>query len=338
MFENVKAIMRQMEAQKISIPINLDADGYIDRECPDDNCLFEFKVCGEDWKNLFKEESVFCPMCRHEASSQSWFTTAQVNEGREKSRAYIVGQLNNAFRKDAQNFNSKQSHNSFLKLTMDFKGKKGEDYIVPLSSKDEMQLKIQCKECNARYAVIGSAFFCPCCGHNSAEETFDNSVKKIEVKISSLNTIRKSLLENIGKDEAEIACRSMIESGLNDCVVALQRFCEVTFAAKAPEIRVRFNAFQNIEAGSEYWERAIGEGYSDWISQDELRLLKVFFQRRHLLSHREGMVDQKYIDNSGDLSYSVGQRIVVKPDDVNMCLGIILKLVNSLKIKIETHE
>ena len=38
--------------------------------------------------------------------------------------------------------------------------------------------------------------------------------------------------------------------------------------------------------------------------------------KRHLLSHTDGIVDQKYIDRSFDKTDSVGQRIVVKEKDV----------------------
>ncbi|MBN8878021.1 MAG: hypothetical protein J0I32_10780 [Sphingobacteriales bacterium] len=335
MFENVLQELRQMNGpQKISIPIHPDKDGYIDKECPDEKCMFQFKVHEEDWKNIFHDDKVFCPMCRHEANSQSWFTTEQINEGKNKVREYLVGKINNAFHEDARNFNARQSRNSFLKLSMKFTGKRGVDYILPMTSKEEMELKIQCKECNARYAVIGSAFFCPNCGHNSAEETFSNTVKKIEIKLNNLETIKDSLLASVGKDDAEITCRSLIESGLNDCVVALQRFCEVSFVKKAPAIKVRFNAFQNIDAGSDYWKQATGQGYSDWITQDEMNMLKILFQKRHLLAHTEGIVDQKYIDNSGDSSYRVGQRIVVRPEDVRTCLNIVTEIVKTLKTKL----
>jgi len=44
--------------------------------------------------------------------------------------------------------------------------------------------------------------------------------------------------------------------------------------------------------------------------------LRRMFQQRHLLAHREGVVDQDYIDRSGDTSYRVGQRLVVRDDAV----------------------
>ena len=335
MFEKILQELRQLErVQKISIPISPDSDGYIDKECPDEKCLFQFKVHNEDWTNLFHEEKVFCPMCKHEANSSSWFTTEQINEGKNKVREHIVGRINNAFHEDARSFNAKQHHNSFLKMSMRFTGTRGSSHIPPLESKDEFELKIQCKECNARYAVIGSAFFCPCCGHNCIEETFGNAVRKIKAKVENYETIKESLLLSIGKDATEITCRSLIESGLNDCVVAFQRYSEISFIKRFPNVKVKFNAFQNLDIGSEYWRQAMGQTYADWITPAEMRSLKLYFQKRHLLSHTEGIVDEKYVNNSGDRSYKVGQRIVVRPEDVSFCLSLIEKIINELKSKI----
>lgn len=54
------------------------------------------------------------------------------------------------------------------------------------------------------------------------------------------------------------------------------------------------------------------------------------FQRRHLIEHNNGMVDQKYIDKSGDQTYVVGQRLVVKQAEVNELIELIKKLGNGL--------
>ena len=35
--------------------------------------------------------------------------------------------------------------------------------------------------------------------------------------------------------------------------------------------------------------------------------MRAKMQRRHKLSHNQGMVDQSYVDQSGDDSYAVGQ-------------------------------
>lgn len=196
----------------------------------------------------------------------------------------------------------------------------------------EMALKITCMECDTKYAVIGSAFFCPCCGHNSAEETFDNSILKIEHKIKSIPVIRETV-ETISKDEAETTCRSLIETSLSECIVAFQRFWEVYFARINPSRKIKFNAFQNLDTGSEYWKENFGESYSDWLSPSEYKELNILVQKRHLLSHTAGIVDQKYIDRSFDKTDSVGQGIVVKEKDVLSLVNFIKKNVGCITQK-----
>lgn len=332
MFEKILQELQELEGVKhFSIPIHPDKDGYIDKECPDEKCMFQFKVHDEDWSALFDNEKVFCPMCRHEANSKSWFTTEQINQGQRKIRRHIIARINNALHEDAANFNAEQQDHSFFKMSLRFTGSHGPDYILPLLSKEEMELKIQCQKCNARYAVIGSAFFCPCCGHNSIEETFANAIKKIESKINNLNIVKEALVKSVGKDAAEITCRSLIETGLNDCVVAFQRYNEAAFLKRETGIKVRRNAFQNLEAGAALWLQAIDKTYSDWVTSSELHDLRVFFQKRHLLAHTEGIVDSKYVVDSGDSSYKAGQRIVVKSDDVIHCLKIVKKIIAVLR-------
>ena len=330
MFEE---LLKELELiNQISIPINSDNDGYIDRECPSEECSFQFKVDQEDWVNLFQDEKIYCPLCRHEADSNSWLPKQQLDKAEDEASNFFMSQIDKALVKGARDFNSKQSQNSFINITLSVTGTKPYHCILPIPSLEEMQLKIQCKECTSKYAVIGSAFFCPCCGHNSANETFNNSINKIESKIKNIPIIRKAL-EEISKDEAETTCRSLIETSLGECVVAFQRFCEVTFSTKSPTTKLKFNAFQNLEIGGQYWKELINETYIDWLTEQEYVLLNGLFQKRHLLSHTEGIVDQKYIDKSEDTVYKVGQRIVIKENDVITLTTLIAKLAHTLRQK-----
>ena len=59
----------------------------------------------------------------------------------------------------------------------------------------------------------------------------------------------------------------------------------------------------------------------------------LFFQRRHILEHNAGIVDGRYIEKSGDTSYSVGQRLVLKKNEVRELLAIVRKLCNGLAME-----
>ena len=59
--------------------------------------------------------------------------------------------------------------------------------------------------------------------------------------------------------------------------------------------------------------------------------MSLMFQRRHIVEHNNGIIDDKYFKNSNDTSYSEGQRLIVKESDIKELLGIIRKLGKGLK-------
>ena len=67
---------------KINIPLTIHADekGYFDRECPNPNCLYTFKIKLDDWKEKVSDERVYCPRCGHVDQSDKWWTQAQIKE------------------------------------------------------------------------------------------------------------------------------------------------------------------------------------------------------------------------------------------------------------------
>lgn len=58
--------------------------------------------------------------------------------------------------------------------------------------------------------------------------------------------------------------------------------------------------------------------------------MNLMFQRRHLLEHNNGLVDQRYLDKTNDLGYKIDERIVVRVDDVRKLQSITLALGNGL--------
>lgn len=328
MFENLLKEIERLNGQSVSIPIEADEKGYIDKQCPSEECEFIFKVNGDDWKNIFQDAAVWCPLCRHEAPSKEWFTIEQVEHAKGEVGAIVRGTIHNALMADAQKFNRGQSKNRFISMSMKVQGGSQRTYALPIQAAELMQLEIQCEACDARFAVIGSAYFCPACGHNSVTQTFTDSLRKIKAKKDGINIIRKALVESVGKDEAELTCRSLRETCISDGVVAFQKFCEGMYENFG---KVPFNAFQRLEQGSNLWSSAVQRGYNDWLSPEELAKLNILYQKRHLLSHNEGIVDTQYIAKSGDSAYKEGQRIVITDKDIDSLVASLDKLSNGIK-------
>jgi len=329
MFEDLIKTLGSLNGRSVSVNIEADEKGYLDKQCPAEICEFLFKVNDEDWKNIFTDEAVWCPMCRHEAPSRQWFTVEQVEHLRSEALTVLQGEINNALRSGAQKFNQRQPRNSFISMSMEVKGGVKRTYTLPAKAAEVMQLEIQCESCSSRFAVIGSAYFCPACGVNSVVRTFDDSLRKIRAKKDSEDVVRSALTDALGRDEAELTCRSLRETCLTDGVTAFQKYCEGLYEGygKPP-----FNAFQRIEDASSLWRVALGDGYEKWLSSSELDELKIQYQKRHLLAHQDGIVDERYVKSSGDVSYRVGQRLVVATGDVDALLMLLGKLGQGLKV------
>ena len=326
-----------MSEHIFSVPLAADRNGFIDRECPSEDCLFVFKVHTDDWEDLFRDEEVFCPQCRHNAPAKNWHTQGQIRHAEEEAKNYTEKELHKMLKGFADDFNRRQPRNSFITMSMKVSGGSYRSYTLPAPAIEAFELSIKCAECGARFAVIGSAFFCPCCGHSSAERMFDSSLEKTRAKIDNLEGFRIALEKSGQQNDAANICRSLVESCLIDLVGALQRLCEQLYL-RIPEAKpAPFNAFQRLTQSSELWRTVFGEGYEKWLGSD-FDYLKLYYQRRHLLTHSEGIVDQQYIERSGDKAYRVGQRIVVTPSDVSHMRDLILKIATQLRKQCAGHR
>lgn len=105
--------------------------------------------------------------------------------------------------------------------------------------------------------------------------------------------------------------RTLLEKAILDTVTSFQRLAEQLYETRTGN-EPRRNAFQNIDAGSTLWETEIGLPYSQLLEASALNKLRVYYQQRHLLAHQQGIVDNDYVTRSGDTTYNVGQRLVIK--------------------------
>jgi len=117
-----------------------------------------------------------------------------------------------------------------------------------------------------------------------------------------------------------------------DLVTGFQMVAEYLYT-RISGISPPLNAFQRLEGangGSALWHAATGRSYVDYVGTD-LRHLRTYFQRRHVLAHRNGFIDQVYLDRSADTTYRVGQRLVVRTTDIEDFAHLLEKLVIAMR-------
>jgi uncharacterized Zn finger protein (UPF0148 family) len=333
MFDELKRMARELErGVRVPIQIPLDDKGYFDLRCPSDECGAEFKVLFADWKEKVRDGAAFCPVCRHAAPATEWNTPPQMKYIKKAATAHVQRKVGDALRRDAERFNRSQRRGGLISMWMSFKP--GHSPIaVPPGAAETLRQDFICEACGCRYSSVGAAFFCPVCGHNSAGSTFAMAVQAVQASIATIPAIREAVTAAADSDTAANTVRQIVENGLVKLVAAYQRYAEAIYMAlpNASSFPPRRNLFQNLAESSQRWRDATGKGYEDLLTAVELSELGIYFQQRHLLAHKEGIVDQDYIDRSGDRSYTHGQRLVVKESAVLRLADLVDKLGAAIK-------
>lgn len=308
----------------MEIPIEMISDekGYLDRECPHEECEFIFKIHIEDWKNRVSDEEVYCPRCGHIAPSDQWWTQQQLTDIEEIAMQWALSEIQKTIQKSFKSMS--RNSNKYFKVSYK-PGKKITFQNNPIGQQEQWELEIHCDQCGTRTSVIGTAYFCPCCGHNAVDRVFNVSMDRVKNQINSLNEMQELLEKVYDKDTATIMIQNLVDTSLKDIISAYQKFAMESFN-KGCLKKVRPNDFQIVDKGSSLFKKYYGVGYDEWLTGDEINFVAVMFQRRHIMEHNNGVVDEKYLQNSNDTAYRVGQRIVCKKEHVLMLLEIIKKL------------
>ena len=88
--------------------------------------------------------------------------------------------------------------------------------------------------------------------------------------------------------------------------------------------------FQNLDESNRLWSSLIGKTYADFLSPVQYGDLARLVQARHVLAHRDGLVDPDYVARSGDQRYAAGQRLVVTAAEVRRLAELVEVLSASL--------
>lgn len=318
----------------ISVPLSLDEKGFIDRSCP--KCSYRFKVKDSCWPSSKTGwppwartiAYAFCPMCGHKAASDNWHTPEQIKAAErialEKAKQQVLSQIDKSLAQLSRSF----SHNPFIK--MEYRPSFSYRHIYTRTPFDRaLERNIVCSKCDASYAVVGSAFFCPVCGENTVVASFTSAMSNICKALDALPAAKRAFEESGGVDFAKDQIRHLVERSVGDIISAFQSFALRLYEDLGGH-GARPNDFQRLAKGSELFESLTGKAYSEWVTTDQLKFMSLMFQRRHLLEHNNGLVDQRYLDQTNDLGYKAGERIVVRVDDVRKLQAITLALGNGL--------
>jgi hypothetical protein len=309
----------------ISVPITADEHGFTGRECPLPDCEGYFKIeLGTGLKG--QGRPCHCPYCGHVAGHDHFWTKEQI----EYAKSVAIRRITDAVHKDLRSLEFDHKPKGTFGIGISMKVKPGHSPPIRYYREKQLETEIVCANCTLRYAVYGVFAFCPDCGqHNS-----------LEILAKNLEVVGKMLELATGAEKA--LAERLIENALEDCVSAFDGFgrelCRMHANKASNPVKAEKMTFQNLDGAKTGYLELFGIDLSAGVASEDWRAAVRAFQKRHLIAHKLGVVDQDYIAKSGDNRAVVGRKIGVDAEEVKALATIISKLAACMPASLERLE
>jgi hypothetical protein len=177
---------------------------------------------------------------------------------------------------------------------------------------------VVCEHCTLKYTIYGVFAFCPDCRtHNSLQILTKNL--EITVKLVEFSTHNQSdLATQLVGDALANAVSSFDGFGRETCRVHAAR---ATTPAKAENI-----SFQSLSGARTNFLQLFGKDFARNIDASDWEFTMRCFQKRHLLAHKMGVVDEAYLRTTNDTSSTEGRKVRIEGDEVKRLAACVQQL------------
>ena len=267
---------------------------------PEQDCLGYFKITpGTGVKG---PAPCFCAYCGHTGESNTFFTREQI----EYAKSVVLRKVTDALHKDLKSLEFEHKPQGLFGIGLSLKVQRSTPLPIRYYREKELETAITCDSCTLRYAIYGVFGWCPDCGvHNS-----------LQILVKNLELARKELAL-AATAETDLATH-LVGDALGNAVSAFDGFGRELCQRKSSEIR-----FQNLAAARRKVHDAFGFDFADALRPDEWDAACRAFQKRHLLAHKMGVIDDDYIRKANDTGAILGRRIALSQVEVETSISIV---------------
>ena len=297
---------------RIEVPMKPDAEGYMGRECPDQDCLGYFKITpGTGVKG---PAPCHCPYCGHTGDHNTFWTQEQL----EYAKSVALRSITEAVLKDLKGmeFSHRPPPGSFgIGISMKVEGR---PHPIRYYREKRLETEVTCDCCTLRYAIYGAFGFCPDCGVHNSHQILDKNLDLAAKQIALAGQVDADLANHLTGNALEDAVSSFDGFGRETCRV---RAASATAPAKAENV-----SFQNLAGARQRLQDLFAIDLAAVLTAAEWDFACRCFQKRHLLAHSMGVVDEGYKRATADPGAVVGRKVAISPEEVLALVGLLKNL------------
>jgi hypothetical protein len=316
-FDNLRRL-----GDRLEIPIAKDDEGMLGRECPQDACLGYFKIklgTGLTGADL----PCHCPYCGHVDGHNRFWTRDQI----AYAKSVALRKVTEAFRADLKRLELDHKPQGAFGIGFSLKLQPGIPVPLHQYREKELETRLTCEGCSLEYAIYGVFGFCPDCGQH-------NSLQILRV---NLELARKELSLAASLEDQALAAH-LVEDALENCVSAFDGYareaCRISASKATDPAKAASLSFQNLRRAADRVTVLFGIRLDEPVTSADWGAAKLAFSRRHLLAHKAGVIDQQYLDDTGQPPSLLGRRVQIVPADVEHLIDVVLAIGEGLNVRL----
>lgn len=211
-------------------------------------------------------------------------------------------------------------------------------------SEEKQQQHFVCQTdlCGAQTDILGEHGYCPRCGRTNARKLF---LDAIDGELARFETVKNTVTD---RRERESVWEEMTKNAVSK-LEALgkhlrRRLLGYPLTASRRKQLENLNFQQPLVANASLKEW-YGVGLLEWpgtetnpkriVEPDDVPFIRKMVQRRHILIHNGGIVDQEYLELSGDATVRLDERIQIRSREAKRFLEVVRQMGMNLLDNVE---
>ncbi|MDD5361403.1 MAG: hypothetical protein PHN88_04675 [Ignavibacteria bacterium] len=285
------------ERNTVQVMVISDRNGLWGRICP---------ICRGYFRTNFPGDPTFCPYCDYKGDGIRYLTKNQIQFIEAYFNAYINALING------------------IDVTIDLDeltSKLEENNKSPwVYTEEKQQTQVYCPNCKTTFDILGEYGRCPQCALPNAKQIVIDKFNNLESDFIN----KEKTINDRSKREMEWKSFLLNSVSVFDGLGHEMRR-NLLFSPYTPKRRADLEclSFQNILKVNDCFKNWFGFEILSGITNSDKIFLNIMFNKRHLFTHNNGIVDSEYLKNTDDKKVKSGQLIRLDSKEIKRFLLLV---------------